>query len=354
MLYIMEDINERPGRSIEMKIAVLMSGGVDSSVAAWLLKEQGHEVGGLTMINWDEGIGPKARDAAAFVGIEHCIIDLRKEFEEQVINYFCQAYAGGETPNPCVVCNRTVKFGVLLEAARKMGYDMVATGHYARIVYAADRGRYLLKKGLDNGKDQSYFLYALQQEQLARIVFPLGDMTKNEVKALAIRCGLPVAENPESQEICFITDDYRDFIKDRIACNPGDIVNVEGTRLGSHKGLAFYTSGQRKGLGISAGHPVYVVGKDLENNRLILDDEQYLFSCELKAVNNNLIYINKLDSPMRVTAKIRYRAAEAPATIFPENEGIKVEFDQSQRAITPGQSVVFYIDEYVLGGGVIA
>lgn len=337
-----------------MKIAVLMSGGVDSSVAALLLKEQGHEVGGLTMINWDEGIVPKAQEAAAFLGIEHCVIDLRTEFEEQVINYFCQAYAGGETPNPCVVCNRAIKFGVLLEAARKMGYDMVATGHYARIVYAADRGRYLLRKGLDSRKDQSYFLYALKQEQLAGIIFPLGDMTKSEVKALASQRGLPAVENPESQEICFIADDYRNFLQGRIVCDPGEIINVEGNRLGSHKGLAFYTTGQRKGLGISAGHPVYVVGKDLGNNRLILDDEQYLFNRELKAVDSNLVYIEKLDGPMRVTAKIRYRAAEAPATIFPDNEGIKVEFDQAQRAITPGQSVVFYIDDYVLGGGGIA
>ncbi|MEN6327496.1 MAG: tRNA 2-thiouridine(34) synthase MnmA [Syntrophomonas sp.] len=336
-----------------MKIAVLMSGGVDSSVAAWLLKEQGHEVGGLTMINWDANIVQKAQAAAGFLGIEHCFINLRKEFEEQVINYFCQAYARGETPNPCVVCNRTVKFGVLLEAARKMGYDMVATGHYARIIYEAERNRYLLKKGLDNRKDQSYFLYALKQEQLARIVFPLGDMTKSAVKALARQRGLQAAENPESQEICFIADDYRNFLQDRIVCDSGEIVNVEGRQLGSHKGLAFYTTGQRKGLGISAGHPVYVVGKDLENNRLILDEEQYLFSRELKAVNGNLIYIDKLDSPLRVTAKIRYRAAEAPATIFPDNDGIKVEFDQAQRAITPGQSVVFYIDDYVLGGGVI-
>lgn len=336
-----------------MKIAVLMSGGVDSSVAALLLKEQGYEVGGLTMINWNKNIVPKAQEAAYFLGIEHNFIDLRQEFEEHVINYFCQAYARGETPNPCVVCNRTVKFGILLEAACKLGYDMVATGHYARVVYEPDCGRYLLKKGLDGRKDQSYFLYALKQEQLARVVFPLGDMTKSEVKDLASRSGLSTTENPESQEICFIADDYRDFLQDRIVCDSGEIVNIEGRRLGSHKGLAFYTTGQRKGLGISAGHPVYVVGKDLENNRLILDDEQYLYSRELKAVNSNLILIDRFDGPLRVTAKIRYRAAEAPATIYPDNEAIKVEFDQAQRAITPGQSVVFYKDDYVLGGGVI-
>lgn len=336
-----------------MKVAVLMSGGVDSSVAALLLKEQGYEVGGLTMINWDENLVQKAQDAADFLGIEHCFIDLRKEFEEQVIDYFCRAYARGETPNPCVVCNRTVKFGILLEAARKMGYDMVATGHYARITYEAERDRYLLKRGLDTRKDQSYFLYALKQEQLARIVFPLGDMTKSTVKALACRHGLQAAGDPESQEICFIADDYRSFLQDRIVCDPGEIVNVQGRQLGGHKGLAFYTTGQRKGLGISAGHPVYVVGKDLENNRLILDDEQYLYSRELEAVNSNFIFIDRLDGPMRVNAKIRYRAAEAPATIYPGNNSIKVEFEQAQRAITPGQSVVFYIDDYVLGGGVI-
>lgn len=337
-----------------MRVAVLMSGGVDSSVAALLLKEQGHEVGGLTMINWDESIVAKAQAVADFMGIEHQYLDLRSPFEEQVISYFCRSYAAGETPNPCVVCNQTIKFGVLLEAARKLGFDMVATGHYARIVYDPNRGRYLLKKGLDRSKDQSYFLYALKQQQLERVIFPLGDMTKNEVKEFGRQRGLEAAGNPESQEICFIADDYRQFLQNRIICDAGEVVNSQGKLLGHHKGLAFYTNGQRKGLGISTGYPVYVVGKDLKNNRLVLDAEQYLYRSELRAVNSNFILTDKLDGPLRVNAKIRYRAAEAPATIYPDRHSIRVVFEQPQRAITPGQSVVFYLDDDVLGGGVIA
>ncbi|MDD3024895.1 MAG: tRNA 2-thiouridine(34) synthase MnmA [Syntrophomonadaceae bacterium] len=337
-----------------MKVAVLLSGGVDSSVAALLLKEQGHKVIGLTMINWDENIVKKARTAAESLGIECQFIDLRREFEEKVIDYFCQSYSRGETPNPCVVCNQTIKFGVLLDAAREMGFDMVASGHYARILYDHEKARYLLKKGLDSSKDQSYFLYSLSQDQLSSIIFPLGEMTKNQVKDLARQHGMEAAENPESQEICFVTDDYRDFIEDRILCDPGEVLDIEGRVLGRHRGIAFYTTGQRKGLGISAGHPVYVVGKNLEHNRLILGNEQLLYSKKLLSVNNNMIFCDKLNTPLEVTAKIRYRTAEAPAAIYPNGDGIRVEFEQAQRAITPGQSVVFYLGEYVLGGGVIS
>ena len=337
-----------------MKVAVLFSGGVDSSVVALLLKEQGHKVVGLTMINWDENIVKKAQTAAESLGIECEFLDLRREFEEQVIDYFCQSYSRGETPNPCVVCNQTIKFGVLLDAAREMGFDMVASGHYARILYDHEKARYLLKKGLDSSKDQSYFLYSLSQDQLSSIIFPLGEMTKNQVKDLARQHGMEAAENPESQEICFVTDDYRDFIEDRILCDPGEVLDIEGRVLGRHRGIAFYTTGQRKGLGISAGHPVYVVGKNLEHNRLILGNEQLLYSKKLLSVNNNMIFCDKLNTPLEVTAKIRYRTAEAPAAIYPNGDGIRVEFEQAQRAITPGQSVVFYLGEYVLGGGVIS
>lgn len=333
-----------------MKIAVLMSGGVDSTVSALLLKEAGHRILGLTMVGWDEQAAQKAAAAARGLGIEHRVVDLRGVFQEKVVDYFCRSYELGETPNPCVECNRWVKFGALLEAARQMGCDRVATGHYARVEEDGP-GRFLLKRGIDQSKDQSYFLYALTGQQLAQIVFPLGEYSKDEVRALAVRRGLPVAEEKESQEICFVAGDYRDFLKDRVEARPGDIVDQQGRVLGTHRGIPFYTIGQRKGLGVAGGRPLYVSALRKESNRVVLGDNEQLFSKSLLAADCNFISIGALLEPLAVQAKIRYRAALAGAVITPQDKLIRVDFQESQRAITPGQSVVFYDGDYVVGGG---
>lgn len=336
-----------------MKIAVLMSGGVDSTVAAILLKEQGYDIIGLTMVNLDLEVANKAREAAQSIGIEHKVIDLKEEFGHRVVDYFCETYEMGATPNPCVECNKYIKFGALLDAALDLGMDAVATGHYIRKEFNEKTNRHLIKKAHDLSKDQSYFLYGLTQEQLARSIFPLGEYTKSEVREIAKQKGLAVAESKESQEICFIEKDYRDFIIDKVTYKPGQVVDLENKLLGEHKGLPFYTIGQRKGLGISAGRPVYVINFDIENNRIIVDDEKHLLQSSLTAKDNNFIYIEKLDKPMQVEAKIRYKAALAPATIYPEGDLVKVEFETPQRAVTKGQSVVYYVGDYVLGGGII-
>ncbi|MDD2586729.1 MAG: tRNA 2-thiouridine(34) synthase MnmA [Syntrophomonadaceae bacterium] len=331
-----------------------MSGGVDSSVVALLLKEKGYDVGGLTMINWEKDVAKKAEQVAHSLGISHKTVDLRKDFYDKVISYFCTTYEEGGTPNPCVECNKYIKFGALLDIALELGYDMVATGHYARIDYDESRNRYLLKKGIDTGKDQSYFLYGLTQQQLSRTIFPLGDLTKPEVREIARQKGMLVVEKKESQEICFIAEDYRDFLVDKIKYNSGKVIDLDNNILGTHRGLPFYTIGQRKGLGISAGRPVYVVNMNTQDNLLILDDEKHLFSDNLVAINNNYIYTDKIEEPLKVTAKIRYRASFADAMIYPGNNMVRVEFEQPQRAITKGQSVVYYLGDYVLGGGIIA
>ncbi len=336
-----------------MKIAVLLSGGVDSTIAALCLKEQGHELLGLTMVNWDMGVGDKAAEAARVLGIEHKIVDLRGRFKESVVDYFCSAYEKGLTPNPCVECNKYIKFGALLEKALDEGCDMVATGHYAQVEFDSDRQRYLLKKGVDSKKDQSYFLYGLTQEQLAHIIFPLGGLSKDEVRALARQQGMQVAESPESQEICFVPGDYRDFLKGKIECQSGEIKDTAGRLLGKHHGMAFYTIGQRKGLGISGGKPLYVVDMDIEANILIVGDNEDLFRSSLLASSNNFVYYDRVESPMQVQVKIRYAARPADATIYMEDGMVRVEFAEPQRAITPGQSVVYYLGEYVLGGGII-
>jgi len=330
-----------------------MSGGVDSTVAALLLKEQGHEVTGLTMINWNTEAATQAADVAAVLDIPHMVVDLQQQFQEKVIKYFTDTYERGQTPNPCVVCNRFIKFGSLLDYALDLGFDMVATGHYARIQYDDTRKRYLLKKGKDLSKDQSYFLYSLHQKQLGHTLFPLGELSKQEIRNIARERNLKVAESKDSQEICFIAGDYRDFLQGKLQFKPGQVVDLQGNILGEHRGLPFYTVGQRKGLGISGGRPLYVVALDIENNRLTLDDSKHLYRGSLIASNNNFIYHENLDSPLPVEARIRYRAANAPALLTPQGDKVLLEFDNPQRAITPGQSVVYYLGDYVLGGGII-
>ncbi|HHW61861.1 MAG TPA: tRNA 2-thiouridine(34) synthase MnmA [Syntrophomonadaceae bacterium] len=337
-----------------MRVAVLMSGGVDSTAAALLLLQQGYEVFGITMVHMDDGVGEEAARAAADLGIQHHIIDLHSVFQETVVQYFCQEYERGRTPNPCVMCNEQIKFGILLQAALDLGADKVATGHYARVEFDVEKHCYHLKKGKDPQKDQSYFLYRLQQQQLARILFPLGNYLKEEVREFAQRHSLEASAARESQEICFIPDDYRAFIRPRVSYQAGSFIDRKGKRLGSHQGIPFYTIGQRRGLGISAGRPVYVTRIDARHNQIVLGDEEDLYTSIVRSEHNSFVY-PQIDSKMvQVTAKIRYAAREKPAVLSHICDDVwELVFDEAQRAVTPGQSVVYYQGEYVLGGGII-
>jgi tRNA-specific 2-thiouridylase len=335
-----------------VKIAVLLSGGIDSTVAGHLLKEQGHQVIGMTMINWDDQVSLKAAEAARCLGIEHRVVDLRRAFADQVIDYFCSAYQQGLTPNPCVECNRSIKFGALLDIANEIGCDMIATGHYARVEFDSLNQKYRLRKGTDRRKDQSYFLYALNQAQLAKVVFPLGEWTKDHVKKFGLELGLPMAVSKESQEICFIASDYREFLQGRVKTEPGNIEDQSGHIVGRHQGLAYYTIGQRKGLGVNGGRPLYVTYLDQQHNVLKVGDNQELFQKTLLAHHNTFIS-GEFPRSTRVTAKIRYAAQPAEAVIRLEGDQVRVDFVEAQRAITSGQSVVYYDNDYVVGGGTI-
>jgi tRNA-specific 2-thiouridylase len=350
-----------------------MSGGVDSSVAAALLREAGREVIGLTMnlfglpraVCASEELrsccGASARrDAgavAAALGIPFYTADFRRTFEKAVIEDFVAEYARGRTPNPCLRCNRFVKFGPLLRRAGRLGATAVATGHYARVERDAGSGRWLLRKGLDPDKDQSYFLFPLTQAVLARTLFPVGSLRKPEVRALAEKWGLPVAHKPESQEICFVPDDdYAGFLRARApeAFRPGAIFDLAGRPLGRHAGIAHYTIGQRKGLGIAAPRPLYVVGIDAAANRITAGPNEALFRRSLIVEDLHWVGIAGLAAPRPASVKIRYRHAEAKAVLHPEDGGrIAVEFERPQRAVTPGQAAVFYEGDVVLGGGTI-
>jgi tRNA-specific 2-thiouridylase len=278
-------------------------------------------------------------------------------FQETVINYFVDEYAGGKTPNPCIACNRHVKFAGLLEKAKQLGAQYVATGHYARIVFDQSSKRHLLKKGIDTGKDQSYALYHLTQETLKHFLMPLGDYTKVETRRLAKEFGLAVADKPDSQEICFIPDnDYKRYLGDHApeSLRPGNIVDTAGQIIGKHRGLPLYTVGQRKGLGLAAGYPVYVVALDYQRNELVVGSNQDVFADGLIADDLNWISIDGITDKLTVKAKIRYSAREADAVVEKMTDGkVKVSFTQPQRAITPGQSVVFYDGDIVIGGGII-
>lgn len=344
-----------------MKKTVLigMSGGVDSSVAAYLLQQQGFSCMGATMRLYDTGSGD-AGDAAGVarrLGIPHQVIPLEEEFQRCVISPFVTSYEQGLTPNPCITCNRTMKFGRLLELAEAMGCGYVASGHYARIRQDEETHRFLLYKAADPGKDQTYFLACLNQHQLAHIQFPLGDLTKEEVRKIAEEQGFLNARKRDSQDICFVPEgDYGAFLQSYTGKTypAGDYVNLNGQVVGRHQGAVRYTIGQRKGLGVALGMPVYVCGKDMEKNTVTLGENKALFSSSLRANGWNWYPFPDLRSPLRVTAKIRHSQQEHPATVIPEENGFaRVDFDEPQRAITPGQAVVLYQGEMVVGGGTI-
>lgn len=341
-----------------MKIAVAMSGGVDSSVAAAWLKQAGHEVFGVTMRLTDSENNnlaiADAEKVARQLDIPHHVIDLREAFSRLIIDDFCRGYASGNTPNPCVLCNRYIKFGSLREKAKGLGADFLATGHYARIEQNK-KGRLLLKKGKDQSKDQSYFLCQLTREQLEHTLFPIGGLTKAKVKQIAEKMAIPVVDRPESQEICFIPeDDSAGFLKDhaRGEIKPGPILDQRGNILGQHQDIMFYTIGQRKGLGIAAASPLYVTAIDPARNAVIVGTKEQTYASELEADNLNWIDSAMPEKPFKAKAKIRYRQPEADAVISPlDTTRVQVKFKKPQMAITPGQYVVFFDGDTVLGGG---
>ena len=340
------------------KVLVGMSGGVDSSATALILKEKGYSVTGLTLKLCKEDKEQDISDAKAVcekLGIEHLTLDLKKEFKEKVIDEFINQYKIGLTPNPCLECNKYIKFGKMLDLALEKGFDKIATGHYARVEKSGDR--FILKKATDESKDQSYVLYSLTQHQLSHLLLPLGNLSKPQIRSLAEEKGLVNANRPDSQDICFVPDgDYAAFIEetDGFASEKGNYVDINGNVLGLHQGVINYTIGQRKGLGIALGKPQFVIDKDAETNTVILGDEEYLFKTEVLVKEPNFIPFDKLEEAMRVFAKLRYRHRAESATIFPcENGNVKIVFDRPQRAPSSGQAAVFYDGDTVVGGGKI-
>ena len=337
------------------KIAVAMSGGVDSSLAAALLLQNRFDVVGITMLlaDYDKNIAD-AKNICDFLGINHFVADFRQIFRDNVENYFVNEYLRGNTPNPCVQCNKFIKFGALFDFANDLGANFLATGHYARIIF--EDNRFKLKKAADFKKDQSYVLYNLTPDKLSRIILPLGDFSKVQTRNLAENLNLPVANKPDSQEICFVpNDDYKKFISERNpaaqALQAGEIVDSSGKVLGNHNGVANYTIGQRKGLGIAAPHPLYVTKLDVANKKVVVGSNDNLFSKFLTACDVHWIY--KPILPATLQAKIRYGSKFADCTVFEEENLLKVEFSEPQRAITSGQSIVFYDGDEVLGGAII-
>ncbi len=345
------------------KVLLGMSGGVDSSVSAVLLKEQGYEVIGTTLelfagsscCNINTYLD--AKNVCKEIGIPHFTFDFKNEFKKYVIDDFINCYSNCKTPNPCIECNKYMKFGIMYEKAKELGCDYIATGHYAKTEYSEKYGRTVLKKSKAGKKDQSYVLWNIPNDLLEHIIFPLGDFeSKDEIRQIAKEKKLKVAHKPDSEDICFIPDgNYKKFLENNSSLKPieGNIVNIKGEILGKHSGLYNYTIGQRRGLGISNPVPLFVIGFDKEKNEVIVGEENELYKSELLVTDINLLLFDKIDDWLEVDVKTRYSSMQAKAKIKQENEFIKVVFDNPQRAITPGQSAVFYIDDIVVGGGKI-
>lgn len=364
-----KEYNRKEGANVK-KVYAAMSGGVDSSVAAFLLKNQGYTCKGITLRLYDgndtavfesrncgsdEDI-TDAKKVCDTLGISHSVINMEDRFKSCVMQNFADVYFSGGVPNPCVVCNKHIKFNGVLDEALKDGFDYIATGHYCSIE-KTESGRYILKKAVDSSKDQTYMLYSLSQNVLSRVLFPLGGLSKAKVREIAEENGLINARKKDSQDICFIKDgDYRSFLQRFTGhrSESGDFVLPDGSVIGKHSGIEGYTVGQRKGLGISYEHPLYVIEKNLENNTVTVGKEELLFSARVTVNDVNFLPFEKLTRPIKATAKLRYSQKESECTIHPIGENqVILEFTQPQRAVTKGQSAVFYDGEYCIGGGII-
>jgi tRNA-specific 2-thiouridylase len=339
------------------KALIAMSGGVDSSVAAYLVKQQGYDCTGITMKLFDNEDAKDARNAADSIGIPYYVNNFTDDFKKYVIDHFIEAYKNGLTPNPCIDCNRFIKFDKLLLKTKELTMDYFVTGHYARIEYNQETRRYLQKKAIDETKDQSYFLYTLTQQQLAQILFPLGMLTKTEVREIAKKLGFKNADKHDSQDICFVQNgNYAEFIEKytRTTYESGNFIDTQGNILGRHKGIIHYTIGQRRGLAISLNKPMYVHSKNIKDNTVTLCEDDGLFGKSLKAVDFNWINSEQKENPIRVKVKIRYNQTEQWSTVTQTSQNsVYIEFDKPQRAIASGQAAVLYDGDTVVGGGTI-